>query len=109
MASATNVQGSVEAANTAASRSASVISDESSSVLDRLSNWYSENKALAWTLAGIAVVGTGAVVYYSSSPGGPGPDSKPRKSKKDWRKEKAAQEATKPTETTGTYTVALAS
>jgi len=35
------------------------------SLWDRVSNWASENKALAYTIAGVAVVVTGAgVVYY---------------------------------------------
>jgi import receptor subunit TOM70 len=36
-----------------------------SSVWDRFTNWASENKALVYTIAGVAVVVTGAgVVYY---------------------------------------------
>jgi import receptor subunit TOM70 len=36
-----------------------------SGVWDRLTNWASENKALVYTIAGVAVVVTGAgVVYY---------------------------------------------
>lgn len=36
-----------------------------SSVWDRLTNWASENKALVYTIAGVAVVVSGAgVVYY---------------------------------------------
>lgn len=36
-----------------------------SSVWDRISTWASENKAVVYTIAGVAVVVTGAgVVYY---------------------------------------------
>lgn len=39
--------------------------DSSSGVWDRLTNWVSENKAVVYTIAGVAVVVTGAgVVYY---------------------------------------------
>ena len=70
----------------------------SSSLLDRVSNWVSENKAVAYTIAGtLVVVVTGAgVIYYSSdsrrNKAAPGP----RKSKKERRKEKKdAEEAQK--------------
>jgi hypothetical protein len=46
---------------------ASLASSSSQSVWDRISNWVSENKAIVYTLAGVAVVVTGAgVVYYLS-------------------------------------------
>lgn len=39
-----------------------------SSVWDRISNWASENKAVVYTIAGVAIVATGAgVVYYVQS------------------------------------------
>jgi len=42
--------------------------ESSSSLLDRLSNWVSENKAVVYTIAGVAVVVTGAgAVYYLNS------------------------------------------
>ncbi len=38
---------------------------KSSSVWDRITNWASENKAIVYTITGVAVVVTGAgVVYY---------------------------------------------
>lgn len=44
---------------------AAVPVDSSSGLWDRLTNWTSENKAVAYTIAGVAVVVTGAgVVYY---------------------------------------------
>lgn len=61
-----------------------------SSLWDRISTWVSENKAVAYTIAGTVVVVTGAgVVYYLS-------ESKPKssttaekkKNKKERRKEK---------------------
>lgn len=42
--------------------------DSSSSLLDRISSWVSENKAVVYTIAGVAVVVTGAgAVYYLNS------------------------------------------
>lgn len=65
----------------------------SASVWDRISNWVSENKALVYTVAGVAVVVTSAgVVYYLSESGkpnqGPAEPAEKRKSKKERRKEK---------------------
>lgn len=43
--------------------------DKSSSLWDRVSSWASENKAAVYTIAGVAVVVTGAgIVYYLNSP-----------------------------------------
>lgn len=98
-----SVRRPLDAANKAASKTASSASTSGTSALDRLSQWYSENKLVAWTIVGAAVVGTGAAVYYTSSPRESGPDSKPRKSKRERRKEKAAQETSKPTETSGQF------
>lgn len=43
--------------------------DKSSSLWDRVSTWASENKAVVYTVAGVAVVVTGAgIVYYMNSP-----------------------------------------
>ena len=102
MASDTAKQ-SVEAANDAASRAASSASASTSSAIDRLSAWYSENKALAWTIVGAAVVGTSAAVYYTSSSTKSGSvENRDRKSKKERRREKeAARDAAKSTESTG--------
>jgi mitochondrial import receptor subunit TOM70 len=74
----------------------------SSSLWDRLSTWASENKAVVYTIAGTAVVVTGAgVVYYLSesrknNTGAPVSGEK-RKSKKERRKEKKAAEDIKST------------
>lgn len=43
---------------------AAVPVDSSSGLWDRLTNWTSENKAVAYTIAGVAVVVTGAGVAY---------------------------------------------
>ncbi|KAL9000585.1 MAG: hypothetical protein Q9169_000878 [Polycauliona sp. 2 TL-2023] len=64
---------------------------------DRLSTWASENKAIVYTIAGIAVVVTGAgVVYYSSDSTSfsrdASSDGKKRLSKKDRKKAKRDQE-----------------
>ncbi|KAJ5174679.1 Mitochondrial outer membrane translocase complex subunit Tom70 [Penicillium canariense] len=73
----------------------------STSVWDRISNWVSENKAVVYTIAGVAVVVTGAgVVYYlsdSSKPSASSTPSAPKKSKNQRRKEKKkAEEEKKP-------------
>lgn len=61
-----------------------------SSLWDRISTWASDNKAVVYTIAGVAVVVTGAgVVYYVNSSGSKS-DSPPRLSKKERRKRKEA-------------------
>ncbi|GAB7358783.1 hypothetical protein MBLNU230_g4009t1 [Neophaeotheca triangularis] len=40
-----------------------------SSTWDRISAWASENKAAAWTIAGVTVVVTGGTIYYLSTSG----------------------------------------
>lgn len=97
------LKGSAEAVNDAASRAAQSASSSSSSALDRFSQWYSENKVLAWTIVGVALFGTGAAIAYSSSSSrSHRNDGKERKSKKERRKEKeAARDAAKPTEGSG--------
>jgi hypothetical protein len=70
------------------------------SLWDRVSNWVSENKAIAYTIAGTVVVVTsaGAIYYFSTQkPAAPSTPTEKRKSKKERRKEKkAAEEASKP-------------
>lgn len=45
-----------------------------SSAWDRISTWASENKAVVYTIAGVAIVVTGAgVAYYLTDSVGPGP------------------------------------
>lgn len=66
-----------------------------SSLWDRLTTWASENKVVVYTVAGTAVVVTGAgVVYYLSTSknpsGGASISAEKRKSKKERRKEKKA-------------------
>jgi import receptor subunit TOM70 len=69
------------------------------SLWDRVSNWVSENKAVAYTIAGTVVVVTsaGAIYYFSTQKGGaPSTPTEKKKSKKERRKEKkAAEEAAK--------------
>jgi import receptor subunit TOM70 len=71
---------------------AALPSSSSSSVWDRVSKWVSENKALVYTIAGVAVVVTSAgVVYYLSDSGRTGqaaPSADKKKSKNQKRKEK---------------------
>lgn len=73
----------------------------SSSVWDRISNWVSENKAVVYTIAGVAVVVTGAgVVYYlsdSNKSSASSTPSIPKKSKNQRRKEKKKAEEEKKT------------
>ncbi|KAH8694165.1 putative mitochondrial outer membrane translocase receptor [Talaromyces proteolyticus] len=73
----------------------SLSASSSSSVWDRISNWVSENKAVVYTVAGIAVVVTGGTVYYLSTSGKPTEPAAPRKSKKERRKEKKKAEEEK--------------
>ncbi|KAI1810457.1 mitochondrial precursor protein [Poronia punctata] len=62
------------------------------SLWDRLSNWASENKALVYTIAGVAVVVTGAgVVYYLNGDDKPKAGTQPKLSKKERRKKKEAE------------------
>nr|CAA75047.1 TOM70 [Podospora anserina] len=85
-----------------------------SSLWDRISNWASENKGLVYTIAGVAVVVTGAgVVYYIRK--GPDEESVPKPSKKERRKRKQAEKeaekgaaAEKEAETSKTATVETA-
>ena len=79
----------------------SLSSDTSSLTLwERLSIWASENKAVVYTIAGVAVVASGAgVAYYiSESRKGPqdaGAEEKKRLSKKERRKAKQEKEKEK--------------
>ncbi|KAE8132926.1 hypothetical protein BDV38DRAFT_197449 [Aspergillus pseudotamarii] len=71
---------------------ASLPASSSASVWDRVSKWVSENKALVYTIAGVAVVVTSAgVVYYLSDSSRPAQAPQPtekKKSKNQRRKEK---------------------
>ena len=61
----------------------------SPSVWDRITTWASQNKAVVYTIAGVAVVVTGAgVVYYLSDTKKLPDPSGPRPSKKERRKAK---------------------
>ncbi|RYP56128.1 hypothetical protein DL769_009968 [Monosporascus sp. CRB-8-3] len=65
---------------------------ESPSVWDRITNWASENKAIVYTIAGVAVVFTGAgVVYYLNSDSTLKASAQPKLSKKERRKRKEAE------------------
>lgn len=81
----------------------SLPSSSSASVWDRISKWAAENKALVYTIAGVAVVVTSAgVVYYltdsgRATQGTPAPAEK-KKSKKERRKEKKRAEEQKQAE-----------
>ncbi|RAO73287.1 uncharacterized protein BHQ10_009299 [Talaromyces amestolkiae] len=75
---------------------ASLSPSTSSSIWDRISNWVSENKAVVYTVAGIAVVVTGGTVYYlSTSSNKPQEPAQPKKSKNQRRKEKKKAEEEK--------------
>ncbi|KAG5923166.1 TOM (translocase of outer membrane) complex component [Claviceps capensis] len=66
--------------------------DAPSSTWDRLTSWVSENKAAIYTIAGVAVVVTGAgAVYYLNSDAKSKSDSAPKLSKKERRKRKEAE------------------
>ncbi|TVY40399.1 Mitochondrial import receptor subunit [Lachnellula occidentalis] len=65
-----------------------VSSTPPNSVWDRISTWASENKAVVYTIAGVAVVVTGAgVAYYLTDPSTT-TVSTPKKSKKEKRRKK---------------------
>lgn len=81
----------------------SSISSQSSSAsfLDRLSTWASENKAIVYTIAGVAVVVSGAgVVYYLSdsrkNAKGDVAEEQRKASKKERRKAKKEKEKVEP-------------
>lgn len=60
-----------------------------SPVWDRISTWASENKAVVYTIAGVAVVVTGAgVAYYLTDSRSSPAASPPKKSKKEKRRKK---------------------
>ncbi|KAI1193092.1 mitochondrial precursor protein [Nemania serpens] len=63
-----------------------------SSVWDRFTNWASENKTLVYTIAGVAVVATGAgVVFYLNGDAKSKGSATPKLSKKERRKKKEAE------------------
>lgn len=69
------------------------VSRASPGLWDRVSTWVSENKAVAYTIAGTVVVITSAgAIYYFSGQTSPAAPSEKRKSKKERRKEKKAAE-----------------
>ncbi|KAK2738531.1 TOM (translocase of outer membrane) complex component [Onygenales sp. PD_40] len=93
--------------NTTALNTSALSSQPSPSVWDRISTWASENKALVYTIAGVAVVVTSAgVVYYLADSGksaqGTAKPSEKRKSKKERRREKKKAEEEKKAETAAT-------
>ncbi|GAB0138194.1 TOM (translocase of outer membrane) complex component [Epichloe bromicola] len=66
--------------------------DAPSSTWDRITSWVSENKAVVYTIAGVAVVVTGAgAVYYLNSDSKSKSDPTPKLSKKERRKRKEAE------------------
>lgn len=74
---------------------AASISASSSSLWDRITTWASENKAVVYTIAGTAVVitGAGAVYYFSDSRRTRDTSStEKKKSKKERRNEKKKAE-----------------
>jgi import receptor subunit TOM70 len=67
----------------------SLSSSSSSSIWDRISTWASENKAVVYTIAGVAVVVTSAgVVYYLSDSSRTGRETVSSGEKKTSKKEK---------------------
>ncbi|KAI1112364.1 mitochondrial precursor protein [Nemania sp. NC0429] len=76
-----------------------------SSVWDRFTNWASENKALVYTIAGVAVVATGAgVVFYLNGDAKSKGPSTPKLSKKERRKKKEAERQAEAAEKTAAST-----
>jgi mitochondrial import receptor subunit TOM70 len=74
-------------------------SSSSQSVLQRISDWTSDHKAVVYTIAGVTVVATAAgAYYYYSSPSAPKPapttsGKKKSKGKKKAKKDEEKQEA----------------
>ncbi|CZR59871.1 probable mitochondrial precursor protein import receptor tom70 [Phialocephala subalpina] len=65
----------------------------SSSVWDKISTWASENKAVVYTIAGVAVVVTGAgVAYYLTDSTSTPPKESPKKSSKKEKRRKKEEE-----------------
>ncbi|KAK5663053.1 hypothetical protein OQA88_6469 [Cercophora sp. LCS_1] len=62
-----------------------------SSLWDRISTWVSENKAVVYTIAGVAVVVTGAGAVYYIRSSSESKDTEPRPSKKERRKRKQVE------------------
>ncbi|KAI1418631.1 mitochondrial outer membrane 72K protein [Hypoxylon sp. FL1857] len=67
-----------------------------SSIWSRFTNWASENKALVYTIAGVAVVVTSAGVVYYLNDAKPKPAAQPKLSKKERRKRKEAERQAEP-------------
>ncbi|CRK38546.1 hypothetical protein BN1708_016641 [Verticillium longisporum] len=78
---------------------------ESSSVWDRISTWAFENKTVVYTIAGVAVVFTGAGVFYYLNSDSKPKDNSPKLSKKERRKRKEAERKAEAEKTTSTETV----
>ena len=79
----------------------SLLTDSSSlSLWERIGSWASENKAIVYTIAGVAVVVSGAGVIYYLSDTGSADSEKKRPSKKERRKAKQEREKdqTQPTQ-----------
>ena len=81
------------------SSSLDAASNSASSLWDRITTWASENKAVAYTIAGTVVVVTGAgAVYYYSSPKRHGtqiPEKKKSKKERRLEKQKAKEDEEK--------------
>ncbi|ODA83701.1 hypothetical protein RJ55_02216 [Drechmeria coniospora] len=65
--------------------------DAPSSTWDRITSWVSENKAVVYTIAGVAVAVTGAGVVYYLNSDLTKPTPSPKLSKKERRKRKEAE------------------
>lgn len=77
-----------------------VPSDASASILERLSNWASKNKAVVYTVGAVAVVVTGAGIFYFSTSNDSrgrkeGGSADKRRSKKERREAKRSAEEAK--------------
>jgi import receptor subunit TOM70 len=97
---AQNVNDAANRASAAVSNASSNITQSTSSSWDRLAQWVSDNKAVAYTVAGVTLVATGGAVYYytsSSSTSSAGSVTKPSKTeRRRQKKQKQDEEATIP-------------
>jgi import receptor subunit TOM70 len=76
------------------SEPAASVTPSSSSLWDRITSWASENKAIVYTIAGTAVIitGAGAVYYFSDLRTKTIPPAEKKKSKKERRNDKKKAE-----------------
>lgn len=89
---------SARATTAAVEDAATHVASASTSTWDRISNWASDNKAAAWTIAGVTVVVAGGSVYYLTRPASAQESSSEKKPAKKSKKKSAKKDAEKAAE-----------